>query len=103
MSVGVAYRQWHILLGGPVEYDTLKSLQLKIIMSFLAGRDVFAIFHGKSLCYTLLPLLFDHLYRLQGDCCSCFLKEEKIPSRQSLLSCNWVASGIGHKLSSVSR
>ena len=102
----MAYRWWHniaggtILLGGPVEYDTLKSLQLKVIMSFLAGRDVFAIVHGKSLCYTLLPLLFDHLYRLQGDCCSCFLKEEKIPSE--LVSCNWVASGIGHKLSSVS-
>ena len=26
-----------------LEYDTLKSLQLKVIMSFLAGKDVFAI------------------------------------------------------------
>ena len=54
-----------------LEYDTLKSLQLKVIKSFLAGRDVFAILpmgYGKSLCYALLPLLFDRLYRLQGDC-----------------------------------
>ena len=27
-----------------LEYDTLKSLQLKVIMSFLAGRDVFPSF-----------------------------------------------------------
>ena len=51
-----------------LEYDTLKSLHLKVIMSFLAGRDVFGILptgNGKSLCYALLPLLFDHLDRLQ--------------------------------------
>ena len=42
-----------------LEYDTLKSLQLKVIMSFLAGKDVFAILpagYGKSLCYALLLL-----------------------------------------------
>ena len=34
-----------------LEYDTL---QLKVIMSFIAGKDVFAILpmgYGKSLCY----------------------------------------------------
>ena len=31
-----------------LEYDTLKSLQLKVIMSFLAGKDVFAIFPRKE-------------------------------------------------------
>ena len=30
------------------------------------------------------------------------LPEEKLPSRQRLLSCNWDAGGIGPKLSSVS-
>ena len=48
-----------------LEYDTLKNLQLKVFMSFLAGRDVFAILptgYGKSLCYALLQLLFDRLY-----------------------------------------
>ena len=47
-----------------LEYDTLKSLQLKVIMSFLAEKDVFAILptgYEKSLCYALLPLLFDCL------------------------------------------
>ena len=50
-----------------LEYDTL---QLEVIMSFLAGKDVFAILpmgYGKSLCYALFPLLFDRLYRMQGD------------------------------------
>ena len=48
-----------------LEYDTLKSLQLKVIMSFFAGKDVFAILptgYGKNLYYALLPLLFDRLY-----------------------------------------
>ena len=72
-----------------LEYDTLKSLQLKVIMSFFAGRDVFAILptgYGKSLCYALLPLLFDRLYRLQGDCCSCFLKRNFHPDRACYLA-----------------
>ena len=65
-----------------LEYDTLKSFQLKVIMSFLAGKDVFAIFPSgieRALLYALLPQLFDRLYRLQGDCCSCFLKRNFHP------------------------
>ena len=51
----------------------LKSLQLKVILPFFAGKDVFAILptgYGKSLCYAILQLLFDHLYGLQGDSAS---------------------------------
>ena len=82
-----------------LEYDTLKSLQLEVIMSFFAGRDVFAILptgYGKSLCYALLQLLFDRLLSIARRLLQ-LLPEEKLPSRQSLLSYHWVASGIGHK------
>ena len=38
-----------------LEYDTLKSLQLKVIMSFLAGKDVFAILPEPLLCSSPAP------------------------------------------------
>ena len=47
-----------------LEYDTLKSLQLKVIMSYLAGKDVFTILPtgtGRAFANALLPLLFDRL------------------------------------------
>ena len=68
-----------------LEYDTLKSLQLKVIMS----KDVFAILpkgYGKGPFYALLPLLFDRLYRLQGDCSICFLKRNFHPDRAYFLA-----------------
>ena len=45
-----------------LEYDTLKSLQLKVIMSFLAGKDVFAIlptgvWKEPLLCSSPAPLI----------------------------------------------
>ena len=51
-------------------YDSLKELQLKVITSFVAGNDVFAVLptgYGKSLCYACLPLLFDHLHGPEGS------------------------------------
>ena len=81
--------QLHLQSCRQLEYDTLKSLQLKVIMSFPAGMDVFAILptgYGKRLCYALLPLLFDGLYRLQGDCCSCFLNRNFHPDRACYLA-----------------
>ena len=45
-------------------YSQLKPEQLKVIMEFLCGKDVFAILptgFGKTLCYACLPLVFDEL------------------------------------------
>jgi len=42
-------------------YASLKELQVQVLLSFVAGEDVFAILptgYGKSLCYAILPLLF---------------------------------------------
>ena len=48
-------------------YEQLRDLQLKVIAEVVTGRDVFVILpgYGKSLCYALLPWMFDHL--LQPD------------------------------------
>ncbi|XP_033729586.1 ATP-dependent DNA helicase RecQ-like, partial [Pecten maximus] len=43
---------------------SLKSEQLKVISTLISGQDVFAIFptgFGKSICYTLVPLILDRL------------------------------------------
>lgn len=45
-------------------YSELKQEQLKVVMAFISGRDVFAILptgYGKTLCYACLPLVFDEL------------------------------------------
>ena len=45
-------------------YSELKAEQLKIIIKFLRGSDVFAILptvFGKMLCYACLPWIFDKL------------------------------------------
>ena len=42
----------------------LKPLQREAIRAFVQGRDVFVCLptgFGKSLCYALLPAVFDHL------------------------------------------
>ena len=45
-------------------YSQLKPEQLKVIMEFICGKDVFAVLptgFGKTLCYACLPLVFDEL------------------------------------------
>ena len=45
-------------------YLQLKPEQLKVIMEFVNGRNVFAVLptgYGKTLCYACLPLIFDEL------------------------------------------
>ena len=42
-------------------YTQLKPEQLKVILEFLNGRDVFAVLptgYGKTLCFACLPLIF---------------------------------------------
>ena len=47
-------------------YSELKGEQLKVIMKFLSGSDIFAVLptvFGKTLCYACLPYIFDKLTR----------------------------------------
>ena len=44
--------------------EGLKADQLKVVVAFLSGMDVFAVLptgYGKSLCYGCLPFAFDKL------------------------------------------
>ena len=54
-------------------YPDLKPEQLKVVETFVKGRDVFAVLptdYGKSLCYGCLPIVFDKLLGKGGDDCS---------------------------------
>ena len=45
-------------------YEQLKDEQLKVVVAFLGGNDVFAVLptgFGKSLCYAVLPYAFEAL------------------------------------------
>ena len=45
-------------------YEKLKEEKEKVFRTFVGGRDVFAALptgYGKSLCFELLPHVFDHL------------------------------------------
>ena len=45
------------------EHIVLKDKQLEVLQELYRGNDVFAWFptgYGKSICYQLLPFLFDH-------------------------------------------
>ena len=47
-------------------YDCLKPKQLEVMSEFVSGKDVFVCLptgSDKSLCYALLPLVFDKLTR----------------------------------------
>ena len=43
-------------------YSALKTEQLKVVTQFVSGKDVFADLptgYGKSLCFAILPFVFD--------------------------------------------
>ena len=47
-----------------LKVETLKDKKKEAMCSFLNGRDCFVIMptgYGKTLCYVLLPYVFDHL------------------------------------------
>ena len=47
-------------------YRDMKPEQLKLVLKFVEGNDVFAILptgFGKSLCYACLPLAFDSILK----------------------------------------
>ena len=49
-------------------YDNLRPLQVEVITAFVDGRNVFVSLptgSGKSLCYSLLPPLFDLLRNVE--------------------------------------
>ena len=51
-------------------YERVKPQQLKVIVSFLKGNDVFAVLptgYGKTLCYTILPIVFDLMHGTEGS------------------------------------
>ena len=53
-----------------VGIEALKPLQREAIRTFALGRDVFVCLptgFGKSLCYALLPLVFDRLRGRKGS------------------------------------
>ena len=48
-------------------YESLKPEQELAVSSFISGKDVFVSLptgYGKSLCFALLPLLFDEIRRV---------------------------------------
>ena len=47
-----------------LRYEKVKEDQEKVLRAFVCGRDVFAALptgYGKSLCFALLPHVFDYL------------------------------------------
>ena len=59
---------------GLVGIEALKPLQREAIRAFVQGRDVFVSLptgFGKSLCYALLPLVFDCLRLKEGSIALC--------------------------------
>ena len=68
MEVSEAVKNAGVSLG----YDDLREEQTKVLCPFVEGREVFVPLptgFGKSLCYVLLPLVFDSLKsRSEADC-----------------------------------
>ena len=53
-------------------YPVLKPEQLDVLLTFVKGRDVFAILptgFGKSLCYACLPRTFDEILSKERGYC----------------------------------
>ena len=56
--------------GASLGYCSLKDDQIKALCCFVEGKDVFISLptgYGKSLCYMLLPLVFDNFHSITVD------------------------------------
>ena len=68
-AVAVAARRFGI--------DAIKPEQEDVINAFVGGRDTFECMpagYGKSLCFALLPYVYDHLHGLIAVAFNCDLK-----------------------------
>ena len=57
-----------------VGIEKLREEQDKVIRSFVGGKDVFAALptgYGKSLCFALLPYIFDNMMKKTGSIVIC--------------------------------
>ena len=62
-----------LLAARKLGYGEVKSEQSRVIREIVAGNDVFVALptgYGKSLCYALLPLVFDFVRWLVRLCCA---------------------------------
>ena len=53
-----------VVVASSLGYPTLREQQLRVLLSYIRGNDVFAVpptGYGKSLCYAVLPMVFDRL------------------------------------------
>ena len=57
------------LSGKKLSFPHIKEEQLQVVKAFVEGKDVFVSLPtgaGKSLCFALLPLVFDSLHQQCG-------------------------------------
>ena len=48
-----------VVVASSLGYPTLREQQLRVLLSYIRGNDVFAVLptgYGKSLCYAVLPM-----------------------------------------------
>ena len=53
-----------VVVASSLGYPTLREQQLRVLLSYIRGNDVVAVLptgYGKSLCYAVLPMVFDRL------------------------------------------
>ena len=83
MATGMGVDETILKAAASLEYSDLKPEQKCILKAFVEGKDVFVALptgFGKSLCYALLPLIFDMKRRawslgLYLDCCHMYVDE----------------------------